>query len=470
MKTRHFIFAIALAVLASCSKSSLEPVAPQEQVTSQELKVNMTVSCDGAETKAIKSSWAEGDKISIFFYAECFGGSLPADVDTHLTLTYKSSKWEAEFAPGIASKLLETTSGHLSAVYTQNQNDTFKYSSYWKYYDHTSQAGYYLYQNAAGYTITDGVLSAAIDLKFYSNAQVFMISGVNYEEGRYALSCNNLLKSNLGSFWPDTGFSTANSSNGDFVDGYDNCGAASFYGLRANNAENVNMTYEFSLVDRVAKKRYVLTLYNKKCTERFIILPALSEWSEAPALYVSPTSIYTYPGYLTGSVKLYDSVNGTYIPDDQVEWTMLGSLSLAEYVRYNNRDYVKGLTFYAPSITQSLQVSYQGEKYLANVYSTLACSYQGKMQWLQAGNDGYNIKLKASDTGTARFYYKNGEGNDKYAYVSDISGITCDCVTFTMTSTATCSYEVSATATPGIHPMTIKINGLELTSYVNIQE
>lgn len=104
MKRILTLLTVMAAVLSSCSKNE---IAPSEKSFSANLKLDVTVSYPGEQTKAlIKQDWANGDQIKIWYDTNT--GETP-----DLVIKYDGTGWETEGTPTTPS-----ASGTLKAVYS----------------------------------------------------------------------------------------------------------------------------------------------------------------------------------------------------------------------------------------------------------------------------------------------------------------------------------------------------------------
>ena len=127
MKRISIIIAAAFAAMlsASCSKSIETPAAPSP---GESIILDLSIAgFDGAgDTKAVKTGWAAGDKLNLWFddwnYTEQANNPIP-----DLVITYDGSKWTAgALAAGRSLK----PNGKFSVLY-EGGNDLSACSSYW---------------------------------------------------------------------------------------------------------------------------------------------------------------------------------------------------------------------------------------------------------------------------------------------------------------------------------------------------
>ena len=119
MKKTLFIAAIAAMVLG-CDKEKLENQALSQDDEQVSLTLDFTID-NGAspDTRAVKTDWANNDKIYILFDKEVtLGADNPPQ---YLVIKYKSSTWVADtWSPGLKRKIANKTSGTLTALYVPN--------------------------------------------------------------------------------------------------------------------------------------------------------------------------------------------------------------------------------------------------------------------------------------------------------------------------------------------------------------
>ena len=174
-KTISIISAIAASaaiLLSSCTKQEM-PVAKSE------LTYNFSIGekdSYGLDTKAVKTGWAEGDKIYIVFDDAC-----PTSSADFLILKYTSGAWTVEQTPATAPT---NASGTLDALYYENSNPKFSFSDGLVWFESSGNYGKYMYLDAedASYTLSGTTLSASISMSLmnsaYSSVQ-FCVTGLS---------------------------------------------------------------------------------------------------------------------------------------------------------------------------------------------------------------------------------------------------------------------------------------------------
>ena len=190
---KKYIILTTVAVIAAfaCSKVeplTEEPVITEEPATPVEPATTLTYYFNVAEkpslggtTKAIKHDWEEGDLIYVVFDKVC-----PTQEADLLILKYSSGDWKVIQQP---FNTPTSASGTLDALYLENPNPPIVAGSNNLDFENTSGnplncASYmYLVHNDVPYTISNGQLSADLNLSFDSNSNYcyvrFRIGGLD---------------------------------------------------------------------------------------------------------------------------------------------------------------------------------------------------------------------------------------------------------------------------------------------------
>ena len=202
MKRISIIIAAALAAMlsASCSKSIETPAAPSP---GEGIILDLNIAgFDGAgDTKAMKTGWAAGDKLNLWFddwnYTEQANNPTP-----DLVITYDGSKWTAG---ALAAGRSLRPSGKFSVLY-EGFNDLTKYDSKFEnggqVYCPPSdlfgglrvrQCNIVYYKASLDYTYADNKLTATIsDWVTYSGLKI-LVRGLNpAEAANYMLNAKNI--------------------------------------------------------------------------------------------------------------------------------------------------------------------------------------------------------------------------------------------------------------------------------------
>ena len=202
MKRISIIIASALAAMlsASCSKSIETPAAPSPGGS---IILDLSIAGFGGagDTKAVKTGWAAGDKLNLWFddwnYTEQVNNPTP-----DLVITYDGSKWTAG---ALAAGRSLRPSGKFSVLY-EGFNDLTKYDSKFEnggqaycppsdlFGDlRVRQCNIVYHKTSLDYTYADNKLTATIsDWTTYSGVKI-LVRGLNpAEAANYMLNAKNI--------------------------------------------------------------------------------------------------------------------------------------------------------------------------------------------------------------------------------------------------------------------------------------
>lgn len=288
MKRISIIIAAALAAMlsASCSKSIETPAAPSP---GEGIILDLSIAgFDGAgDTKALKTGWAAGDKLNLWFddwnYTEKVNNPIP-----DLVITYDGSKWTAgALAAGRGLK----PSGRLRALY-EGYNDLTKYGSEFSSgsqdfkLPRESVAGWWASPIRAmcvsygdvSYNYTDNRLTATIaKWEMYSAFKVLVEGLASEAAGDYALQVKDvtagLYFKTAGGFYLEPGANCASSGtvfgsgNGSVIGVPDADGVAFYY----RSCECSNADIEFQLFKKNASGKFEKTAKTPKFTGKTLV-------------------------------------------------------------------------------------------------------------------------------------------------------------------------------------------------------
>ncbi len=269
--TTLFAAAAIVAAAVSCGKAESEAV-PEG---GGELKVNISVAPLGPDTKAIKTNWAEGDIINIWFDVSPNAGRQAAE-GPDLKLTRNSSgKWDAsELKSGVQENL--KAEGVIYGFW-EGSNFCFNSSSSWfRSGSHAQFPGYYYdkHQTTDGDT---GYLAASFSKVKYTyvsdknelNADIsgwsfgdadlqIVVTGITHAEGRYSLYSNEvscLKRIEVGMSDGECKVTTDANAKGTagHIAGIPNGDGVAFVGHIIDNAQK---DYTFYLLDNSTNKKY----------------------------------------------------------------------------------------------------------------------------------------------------------------------------------------------------------------------
>ena len=303
MKKTLYILSAVLLMMAACNKVETETVVPEapeaaEVLEAPELRVNFTIGT-GEDTKAVKSGWAEGDKVYVMFDNQV---SLP---DQYLTLTYTSGSWTANWTGGLANRLSKRTSGTLSAFFVPFQDSMhLSYNPSSTSPDYPRGTCWFIEPKLGGekvysdfrtsvnvpYSISGDVVTATFTLSLPSDYAFvhFFVPDLEQEVGRYTLVTEPAISGvTLTAYKPDYGF-IAEYGDAELI-GYPYAGGMSFVGVLPSSLKGVSTNYTFTLKDHStvatdfgAPLVWSLSVTGKTLSRKSAIgLPATSSWMNA---------------------------------------------------------------------------------------------------------------------------------------------------------------------------------------------
>lgn len=275
---KKIVFALtAILAVAACNKSTSISDIESEQ-TYKHLEIDITV--NSADTKAVKTAWETGDQVLIFFDKEI------ASTPRYLVMEYNGTTWVPNFNEGtLEAELLGKASGTLSAVYTpfarswevNKINDT-KYQVYPK--DATDHVIYYYYlkDSNRAYTVSAGKLTATISLSTDDDLIHFFIPETVGESEQYII--NGFDPSFMEGYMLNNFNDDGSFSSWDFgLMGYPYNGGLVFCGKKTVLDDSIPAGSYIDVFDySITSKQYRLTLTSDKSivAGSNIVLPALS--------------------------------------------------------------------------------------------------------------------------------------------------------------------------------------------------
>ena len=228
------IFGVTLMALSACNK--------EEVSASKTLKLDLNIK-HSSDTKAVKTGWESGDNIYVFF-----GNPQDHPTPAYLTLTYDGSSWSGVWTEGLEAEIAETDSGTLCAVYTPGKFGDISYSSSW-YFINGTDPGWYLNCNSVSYTVSNGVLTATLDMRCPAEFVQFYLEGQAANAGKLLFSCDQIMKVEIGIVTEGSAIYTSNYGYGDDIDGVAYKGGLMFSGLLHYNANGVSTSYTLKITD-----------------------------------------------------------------------------------------------------------------------------------------------------------------------------------------------------------------------------
>lgn len=162
---KKYIILIAVAVMAAFACSKVEPKA-EESATTLTYCFNIAdkPSLEG-DTRAVKEGWADGDIVYVVL-----DKVIPESSEDLLILKYSSGDWQVIQQPSIAPT---NATGTLDALYYANPNPTMvlDHSTTFYFEDRVNTPDHfgsymYLLANDVPYSVSDGKLTADLNLSF----------------------------------------------------------------------------------------------------------------------------------------------------------------------------------------------------------------------------------------------------------------------------------------------------------------
>ncbi len=407
----------ALVALVSCEKQPLNPV-DEATVENPAGNISLTFNLsathpDGADTKAVKTAWENGDVLFVFFS----GVAAPK----YLKLTYNigTGVWSGTEMNGASAEALglaESATGTMRAVFlpfgsgATVQDDgggNFKFST--QYYS------YYLTATLP-YTVTGGEVSGVFDMQMPAGYVQFFVDAA-YPEGVIELREPHLTPTGVGSISADVATLTeATLAHGAPLPGYgyekedkdlgENNGYL-FSGILSDgtkgveNARNEARDYHFTIVKDGWNGTYYTktftgkTLYTSATTGRAVKLPVLGDWTTITDYKPIDLGCDVLTGVGSEKKRIYwssrnlgagrDTPEGTSLAERQATW--------GDYYAWGEVEpyYEAGTAYNAPPTWKSGKTGYNWTtyRYAYNSYTTMT-KYCNSTEY---GKDGFTDAL-----------------------------------------------------------------------------
>ena len=187
--------AVAALGILSCSKEQMAETTPSEEGIQLNITVGQLVGTADPDTKAVKTGWASGDRINIWY-----DENISQNPD--LVIAYDGSKWAVDHNAAVSGKM-PAASGKLVAIYVDGSLSDFTYSGeensctfnaprFGSVIDDTnrpSRMPLVSHVERTDYTFASNILTTNLSQWLFrgTNVQV-VISGL--PEGEWALSCD----------------------------------------------------------------------------------------------------------------------------------------------------------------------------------------------------------------------------------------------------------------------------------------
>ena len=270
---KKFIYAIsAFAVIfaVGCSKDEVEKPAPE-----YDLVVNMEKPSFGDDTRAVRTSWENGDVVYVVFDGDLYDGATAAK---YLTLTYNNSSWTPTWVGTTAAEVAAKETKTLRAVYVNTPvTPDFWYNGQILSFESATQGVYTMACNDGTYTVSDSTITLYIALE-HKCSQI-TVRGIDVA-GNWTLSCNELQAILGASVRNSNRVGVSAGSFNDPLAGFANADGLSFYGYYPGATSSSNLI--FTLTD--GTKTYTRSFTDKGGLEagEAIIMdgPDSGKWTE----------------------------------------------------------------------------------------------------------------------------------------------------------------------------------------------
>ena len=279
MKKAIFLLCLAVGFL-SCTK---EPVTTQESATGVPMNFEISV----AETKADKTTWADGDKIYVFFKG------LAAK---YLVMTYNATTGWANTSGG--DTLLDTDFSSLETktltavhfpvnVKVTYDNGRFSFANSLSL---KPVYNYYLFQTGNAYTVAGATVTATLTMGKPADMVQIHVAGIQGEVSAYTFGCSKIRPVACKSVGTDGTITENVLHAGALLSGIADSDGGIFAGRLTDPGVETN--YTFTVTDN--SNIYTLTRSNRALTAgKMYNFPALSETGGANWSVSAKDSEYT---------------------------------------------------------------------------------------------------------------------------------------------------------------------------------
>lgn len=333
------IFALFCAFVALAACANIAPETEVDQKGDHEIKINLSITRTdiSIDTKAasVKTGWAEGDVIFLFF--------SKATAPAHMKLTYTAGTWTPSYSEDFDPATVFPQGGTMTAIYLPYGSTysvgTFSYMGIngYKIVDPVSQSyysGHYYASDPTSFEYAGSTLTGAISLAVPSPSNAgdrlvhFNIKGSAYEEGHTYLMTQDFLKArmlscitpegqlynnldpNIGKMTAGIpGYYDADPNN----DGVTSDAIISFSGILDASVVGTPTDYRFLIHDKGVKAYFGIAKSQTISNNMYIDLGDISSWKKFTNYFsISPTKIATFAsGNLVAKIT---AVDGEGIP------------------------------------------------------------------------------------------------------------------------------------------------------------
>lgn len=224
---------ILAMAFVSCSKDEVENPAPK-----YDLVVNMDKPSFGDDTRAVRTSWENGDVVYVVFDGDLYDGATAAK---YLTLTYNNSSWTPTWVGTNIDEVAAKETKTLCAVYV----NTPVTPDFWNNgqdlsFESATQGVYTMTCEDGTYTVSDSTITLNIALE-HECSQI-TVRGIDVA-GNWTLSCNEL-QALLGADVSNSNGAGVSARNFNAsLAGFANADGVSFYGYYPGSTSPSNLTF-----------------------------------------------------------------------------------------------------------------------------------------------------------------------------------------------------------------------------------
>ena len=386
MKKSILLMGCLALMIAGCNKEqNIEEPMPEAP---RHLSFNITVNND-FDTRAVKTAWESGDKVYVVF--DDFFTDEAKTAVFYMTMTYADGTWNCSFSDSALEEyLLEQTEGLLTAVYLPFGNPVISYNSSKNRIDlnlfrpesntTSVRSSYYSTCNKVSYSVEEGVLSAALNMKISSFVQFFIEGIPESEAANYMLTNEYMAISKAGycatvassvSFPSWEGFV---GNLGSSIDGFYYKNGVLFSGYLLNNVIGKDTTYSITIIDNKGTTdtsddiTYTLTRKANLNYLDAVKLPALNsgKWTKNFNERLDE-GYFTYDGVKYNVVKMKDgkwwmAQNLAYVPEGYTPATELTAVTAGVFAPIQvNEGHTSAEFTIDPSVVAKNGYLYQAE-------------------------------------------------------------------------------------------------------------
>ena len=246
---KKILFALSALVIfaVGCSKDDIDTT-----VTKYDLVVNMDKPSFGDSTRAVRTSWENGDVVYVVFDGDLYDG---ATVAKYLTLAYDGSSWTPTWVGTNAAEVAAKATKTLRALYVNTPvTPDFWNNGQFLTCDSTTKGVYVMQCIDGTYNVLDSTITLNIALEHICSQ--ITVRGIDVA-GNWTLSCNELQAILGGTFDNNDYVGVSATHLNDSLTGFANADGVSFYGL----PDKYESDFTFTLTN--GEKTYMRTITGK---------------------------------------------------------------------------------------------------------------------------------------------------------------------------------------------------------------